>query len=76
MIRKNDAERYIRHLCHEWRNSESLTPTQLEHPSFTAFKAWLKAKGYGHYLDFHSVGGPDYAAERWFDEEFCQAWRN
>lgn len=45
MIVKADAENYIRHLCHVWGQETSLTPAQLEHPSFASFKAWLETKG-------------------------------
>jgi hypothetical protein len=46
-----------------------------EHPSWSAFKAWLHEKHYSHYLDFRSVAGTDYDAEAWFDDELGQNWR-
>jgi hypothetical protein len=58
-----------------WARDAKLTPLELEHPNFSAFKAWLDVKGYSHYLDFRSVAGADYDAESWFDQEFKQAWR-
>ena len=76
MIMKPEAEKCIRHLCHEWQRAEQPTAAQLEHPSYSEFKTWLGAKGYAHYLDFRSVGGSDYAAGRWLDEEFRQMWRD
>lgn len=71
-MKKDDAEKAIRYLCGQWANEEPPG----DHPSFSRFKAWLRRKGYGGYLDFRSVGGADYAAEMWFDQEFKQTWRN
>lgn len=45
-------------------------------PIFSEFVSWLRGKGYGAYLDFQSTMGPMYDAERWFDDEFKQSWRN
>jgi hypothetical protein len=45
-------------------------------PSFIDFKSWLRENGYSHYLNFRSVMGPEEDAERWFDQEFGQMWRN
>ena len=58
----------------EW--AKELSPKELEHPSFRAFKTWLEKKRYSHYLDFRSTEGPHRAAEWWFDQEFKQTWRN
>jgi hypothetical protein len=61
---KRDCEKAIRRLCHEWPGA------LVEHPSFSAFKAWLKANDHSRYLDFRSANGPEYDAEMWFDKEF------
>jgi hypothetical protein len=47
-----------------------MTSTASEHPSFSAFKAWLGTNSYAHYLNFGSRAGADYDAELWFDQEF------
>ncbi|WP_162527185.1 hypothetical protein [Sphingomonas solaris] len=47
-----------------------------EQPSFTAFKRWAEAEGYGSYFVFRSTMGALDDAERWFDQELRQAWRN
>ncbi len=73
-MKKDECERAIRALCHQW--ASSLSAALLEHPSFSAFKSWLTAQGYGCYLDFRSRMGPDFDAEMWFDQEFKQTWRN
>jgi hypothetical protein len=70
---KPEAEKAIRRLCTEW--ARELSSEDLEHPSFDAFRTWLDAKGYGHYLTFRSVAGPLYDAEMWFDDELGQSWR-
>ena len=74
-MKKDECEKAIRHLCGEWARDAALTHAELEHPSFSAFKAWLSEKGYSRYLDFRSVAGSDYDAELWFDQEFKQTWR-
>lgn len=73
-VKKDDCEKAIKYLCHEW--AKATNPEDLAHPSFTSFKTWLGVNGYGHYLNFHSVAGPDYDAERWFDEVFKLTWRS
>ena len=75
-MKKEDCEKAVRSLCHEWPNAIGLSGAKLKHPSFTDFKSWLNARGYSHYLDFRSVRGPEEDAEMWFDEEFKQTWRN
>ncbi|MFC7051460.1 hypothetical protein ACFQI3_02030 [Hansschlegelia quercus] len=72
-MKKDEAEKAIRGLCHEWK--AQLEPAQLEHPSFTSFEAWVRAKGYGQYLEFRSRMGAGYNAELWFDQELRQVWR-
>jgi hypothetical protein len=74
-MRKAECEKIIRRLCHEWPGSRGPSGAQVDHPSFSTFKAWLKANGHSRYLDFRSVMGPEYDAEMWFDKEFKQMWR-
>ena len=74
-MQKAECEKAIRYLCGEWPQDAALTPAELEHPSFSAFKTWLSRKGYARYLNFRSVMGSDYDAELWFDQEFKQTWR-
>ena len=73
MNKKSECEPAIRSLAHEWFNG--LPEAEREHPSWTAFKAWLGEKHYSHYLDFSSVVGADHDAEAWFDDELGQNWR-
>ncbi len=72
-MKKAEAEEAIRSLCHTW--ADTLTPQQREYPSFGSFTSWMRASGYGHYLDFRSTGGANDAAEWWFDQELKQTWR-
>jgi len=74
-MKKEECETAIRQLCHAWRVEANLTPADLEHPSFAAFKSWLGTKGYSAYLNFRSTMGSDYDAELWFDQEFKQTRR-
>lgn len=74
---KKEAEPLIQSLCHTWQAEAGLPlPPSDHHYSFSLFKSWLEAKGYGYVLDFRSTGGSDYAAEMWFDVEMRQSWRN
>jgi hypothetical protein len=81
-MKKADAEQALRILCHEWCEARGLpapTGDPAIHYSFSDFKTWLREKHYSNYLDFRSFGGAagaDAAAERWFDQEMQQTWRN
>lgn len=75
-MKKDECEKAIRSLCHEWGSIKGISMPPVDQPHFSEFKAWLKEKGYSHYLNFRSVMGPDYDAELWFDQEFKQTWRN
>lgn len=75
-MKKDEAERAIRHLCHVWGEEVGMPRAPDSEPNFYRFKAWLRENGHGHYLTFRSVRGADADAELWFDEEFLQTWRN
>jgi hypothetical protein len=72
-MKKDDAEPAIRALATKWL--DTLPEEKREHPSFYAFKDWLSANHYSHYLNFQSRMGADYDAEAWFDDELGQNWR-
>lgn len=72
-MRKDEAERAIRLLCHQWRREcgfAELEPLQL---SFTRFWCWMKDNHY-QYTNFKTQAGADYMAELWFDQEFGITW--
>lgn len=75
-MKKDDAKAGIEELCYRWAEEKGIPVPSIEQPSFSEFKTWLMAKGYGHYLDFRSMAGPGYDAEHWFDKVFGQTWRN
>jgi hypothetical protein len=75
-MKKDECEKAIRYLCHEWSKARGLTAEQLEHPSFSDFKSWLSENHHSLYLNFRSVRGPNADAEMWFDQEFKRTWRN
>ena len=74
--KKADCEQAIRYLCHEWGRVRGIPSRPVLQPSFIDFKSWLRENGYSHYLNFRSVMGAEEDAERWFDQEFGQMWRN
>ena len=76
-MKKAEAEQMIRHLCGEWANEKGL-PHQSQrkayfYASYSEFKNWCIAKGYGNYFEFRSKLGANYDANLWFDNEFNQA---
>lgn len=75
-IKKAESEKAIRSLCHDWYRKHRTTMLDASRPSFYDFKMWLYAEGYSYLLDFQSVAGADEDAERWFDQELKQTWRN
>jgi hypothetical protein len=70
---KLESERAIRYLCHEWLEGQSAI--EKEHPSFVLFVGWIR-EHYAHVLNFKSTIGQMEDAERWFDHELRQSWRN
>lgn len=77
MMKKSEAEPKIRHLCDVWREARGLPlPDGAFHYSFSDFKTWLASEGYSHYLRFRSRTSAAGDAERWFDQEMRQTWRN
>ena len=62
-VKKSDCEQPIKSLAIQWR--ATLNGADYEHPSFYAFKDWLRRNGYGGYLDFRSLVGADHDAELW-----------
>ncbi|WP_374656447.1 hypothetical protein [Dongia sp.] len=75
MMKKDDCEKAIRGLCHDWGREVGIARAAESDPSFSQFKTWLHAKGYSHYLNFRSSISADYDAEQWFIQEFKQGWR-
>lgn len=76
MEKKSDCESAIRQLCWEWAKVRDMPSRPNFQPSFSEFKSWLRESGYSRYLNFRSAVGPEEDAERWFDQEFGQTWRN
>lgn len=75
-MKKSDAEQAFPELCRLWREARELPPPDGSiHFSFTDFKTWLREKHYSRYLDFRSRDAEG-DAERWFNREMRQAWRD
>jgi hypothetical protein len=75
-MKEADAEKAIRHFCHEWGDAMGIPRPATNAPSFLEFKQWCSDKGFSYCFEFRSVMGSRYDAEQWFDEEFGQMWRN
>ena len=75
-MKKSDCEPVIKALCHEWARLNGMPNRPACQPSFSQFTSWMRESGHGRYLHFRAVGGPEYVAEMWFDQEFHQTWRN
>ncbi|WP_238367630.1 hypothetical protein [Mesobacterium pallidum] len=73
-MKKADAEKVIRSLVHDWAAETGFMNNGDQEPSFYDFWSWLEARA-PQAKDFRSVGGADYIAEMWFDEELGQLWR-
>jgi hypothetical protein len=72
---KDESERAIRGLCHEWAGLTGIPTQTTVVPDFGAFYRWLQ-DGYPQLLRFRSCMSVRYDVEMWFDDEFKQNWRN
>ena len=73
-MNKREAERAIKALCHEWQEAcFPGVPNDKLH--FSNFHLWLR-EHHPNVLKFRSAMGAMDDAERWFDGEFRQSWRN
>jgi hypothetical protein len=73
---RSEAEPAIRHLAHQWAKEAGVEIASAEQLSFSAFKRWADQCGYSVYFTFWSSQDALDDAERWFDQELGQAWRN
>lgn len=72
---KSEAERAIRHLCHEWAGLRGIGIDSNNQPSFEDFFSWAN-DNYSRYMKFRSTTSVRDDVESWFDQEFKQTWRN
>lgn len=75
-MKRTEAEPAIRNLVHQWAKAAGVAVDSVGQPSFSTFRCWAEEQGYSGYFVFRSTMGALEDAERWFDEELCQAWRN
>jgi hypothetical protein len=73
LVKKQEAERAIRHLATEWADETGYVSKAGYYPSFSDFRGWISAKGYARYLQFRSSVDPIDVAEGWFEAEL-KAW--
>lgn len=76
MTTKAEAESAIRQMVREWARLKGVRVGQAEMPQFSDFYSWAIFERYEHYFNFRSTMGPMEDAERWFDDELGQSWRN
>ncbi len=75
-MKRTEAEPAIRALVSQWAKAAGVQVGSAEQPSFSDFRRWAEAQGCGGYFAFRSTMGALDDAERWFDQELGQAWRN
>lgn len=74
-MKKDEAEKGIRHLCYKWGELRNVVPDPAVQPNFSDFMSWVR-ENYPAYLDFRSTMPVADVVESWFDQEFRQTWRN
>ena len=75
-MKRSEAEPAIRDLVRQWATATGVEIGSAEQPSFSAFKRWVGEQGHSDYFAFRSTMGALDDAERWFDQELRQTWRN
>jgi len=75
-MKRSEAESAIRHLTHQWARQTGVEVGSAKQPSFSAFERWADERGYSGYFRFRSTMGARDDAERWFEQELGQSWRN
>ncbi len=75
-VKRSEAEPAIRHLVHQWASACGVEVGSARQPSFIAFRRWVDEQGHSRYFAFRSTMGALDDAERWFDQELRQTWRN
>ena len=71
-MRKQESEKAIRALCHQWREARGYSNAAADRPSFTDFRACVRQND-PRCLQFSTSTSVEYDVELWFDEEFGQA---
>lgn len=72
-MKKDDAEKAIRRLCHVWRKEKGYDNKPNIELSFFEFWDWMRNNHY-EYTYFKAQAGTEYMAELWFDQEFKLTW--
>ncbi len=75
MIKIDEAERIVRSHATEWARLHGVSIGQEEMPSWLDFRDWLLSNN-SNALSFKCVGGSKARAEKWFEDELGQSWRN
>ncbi|MEN3209835.1 hypothetical protein PUR23_07230 [Methylorubrum populi] len=72
-MKKAEAEREIRQLCHTWRKETGRQDVDEGDLIFSEFWSWMKDYHY-QCTEFKATAGAEEMAEIWFDQEFKQMW--
>lgn len=75
-VKRSEAEPAIRHLARQWAEQNGIKMGSTTQPSFSDFRRWAEGEGYSAYFRFRSTMGALDDAERWFDQELGQGWRD
>ena len=74
-MKKEEAEKAIRYVCHEWAKLRGVNVDPMVQPDFGDFLAWVR-ENYSPYLSFRTTTSATDDVGMWFDQEFKQSWRN
>lgn len=77
-MKKDEAERQVRHYCGVWAKEKGFNQTGDENPSFYEFYSWLRDQA-PECLDFRTrnlgQNGVRSVVEDWWASEMKQGWR-
>ena len=74
-VKKDEAEKALRYLCHKWREETGRSNTPESELCFSDYLSWVRENS-NSYLTFRSVMPVTDVVETWFNQEFHQTWRN
>jgi hypothetical protein len=70
-VKKAEAEKAVRQMCHEWAKQRGLSRADYPSANFIDFWFWAQAK-YLIYLKFQTATGVKHDVEMWFGDEMGQ----
>lgn len=70
-MKKDECERAVRSLCHEWRTVKGLSATTTYDLNIADCMSWIK-RNHPEFFKFRSTMGADDTVEMWIADEFRQ----